>query len=151
MEGVPGWHLALHAGRLNSVDKMATEVSTVARSHNENDKVPMDVSLLKGKGGKGKDVESKDGKGKDRKGKAKVEDDKDKTDPKSNPNKDRKCFYCDDSRTKKKDDEERKTTLAQNSLSDGTACVRATGFPLMKKKKRSLCGPYSYRVTPIAG
>ena len=82
-------HLALHAGRLDSFDsfdKMAAEVSTVARTRNENDIAPMDVCVLKGKG-KGKDGESKDGKNKDGKGKAKVEDDKDKTDPKSNANK----------------------------------------------------------------
>ena len=47
-------HLELHAGRLDSFDKMATEVSTVARSRNENDIVPMDVSVMKGKGGRGK-------------------------------------------------------------------------------------------------
>ena len=41
-------HLALHAGRLNPFDKMATEVSTVARTRNENDIVHMDVSVLKG-------------------------------------------------------------------------------------------------------
>ena len=83
----------------------------------------MDVSVLKGKGGKGKDGKSKDGKSKDGKGKAKVKDDKDKADPKSYPNKDKKCFCCDkighvkaDCRKKKRDDEERKTTLAQNSL-----------------------------------
>ena len=40
-------HLALHAGRLNSFDNMATEVSTVARTRNENDVVPMDVSVLR--------------------------------------------------------------------------------------------------------
>ena len=34
-------HLALHAGRLNSFDKMAAEVSTVARTRSENDVVPM--------------------------------------------------------------------------------------------------------------
>ena len=50
-------HLALHAGRLNSFDKMASEASTVARTRNENDNVPMDVSVLKGKG-KGKDGKS---------------------------------------------------------------------------------------------
>ena len=61
-------HLALHAGRLNSFDKIATEVSTVARTRNENDIVPMDVSVLKGKGGKGTDGKSEDGKGKDGKG-----------------------------------------------------------------------------------
>ena len=43
-------HLALHAGGLNSFDKMATEVSTFARTRNENDIVPMDVSVLKGQG-----------------------------------------------------------------------------------------------------
>ena len=57
------------------------------------DVVPMDVSVLKGKGVKGKDSTSKDGEAKDGKGKLKVEDDKDKTDPKLNVNKDRKCFY----------------------------------------------------------
>ena len=85
-------HLALHAGRLNSFDKMATEVATVVRTRNENDIVPMDVSVLKGKGGKGKDGKGKDGNTKDGKGKVKVKDDKDKTDPKSNANKDKKCF-----------------------------------------------------------
>ena len=39
-------HLALHAGRLNSFDKMAAEVSTVARTRSENDVVPMDVSVI---------------------------------------------------------------------------------------------------------
>ena len=51
--------LALHAVRLNSFDKMATEVSTVARTRNENDIVPMDVSVLKGKG-KGKEGKMQD-------------------------------------------------------------------------------------------
>ena len=100
---------------------MATVVSIVARTRNENDIVPMDVSVLKGKGGKGKDGKGKDGKDKDGEGKAKDKDDKDKTDPKSNSNKDKKCFYCDkighvkaDCRKKKRNDEERKTTLPQN-------------------------------------
>ena len=108
-------HLALHAGGLNSFDKVAIEVSTVARTHIV---VPMDVSVLKGTDGKGKD-----GKGKDGEGKAKLKDDKDKADPKTTPNMDKKCFYCDkvghvksECRKKKKDDEERKTTLTQNSL-----------------------------------
>ena len=52
-------HLALHAGRLDSFDKMAAEVSTVARTRSENDVVPMDVSVLKGKDGKGKDGRAK--------------------------------------------------------------------------------------------
>ena len=65
-------HLELRAGRLNSFDKMATEVSTVARTRNENDIMPMDVSVLQGKGGKGKNGKSKDGKNKDGKGMAKV-------------------------------------------------------------------------------
>ena len=59
----------------NSFDKMAAEVSTVARTRNENDIVPMDVSVLKGKG-KGKDGKSEDGKGKDGKGKTKGKDGK---------------------------------------------------------------------------
>ena len=65
-----------HAGRLNSFDKMAAEVSTVARTRNENDVVPMDVSVLKGK----------EGKGKEGKGKTKAKDDRDKFDPKSSSN-----------------------------------------------------------------
>ena len=60
--------LALHAGRLNSFDKMAAEVSTVARTRSENDVVPMDVSVIKGKGGKGKDGKGKEGKSKEGKG-----------------------------------------------------------------------------------
>ena len=40
--------------RLNSFHKMAMEVSTVARTRNENDIVSTDVSVLKGRGGKGK-------------------------------------------------------------------------------------------------
>ena len=106
-------HLALHAGRLNSCDKMAAEVSTVARTRSENDVVPMDVSVIKGKGGKGKDGKGKEGKGKEDKGKTKAKEDKDKLDSKSNPNKFKKCFYCDkvghvraDCRKTKRDDEE---------------------------------------------
>ena len=97
----------------------------LARTRNENDILPVDVSVLKGKV-KGKDGKSKDGKGKDGKGKTKGKDGKDKVESKSSsPNKDKKCFYCDkighvkgDCRKKRKDDEERKTTLAQNSLTD---------------------------------
>ena len=63
-------------------------MSTVTRTRNESDIVPMEVSVLKGTGGKGKDGKSKDGKNKDGKGKAKVKVDKDKTDAKSNANKD---------------------------------------------------------------
>ena len=116
-------HLALHAGRLNSFDKMATEVSTVARNRSENDVVPMDVSVLKGKGGKDKDGKSKGGKNKDGKGRTKAKDDRDKSDPRSGSNKDKKCFYCDkvghvkaDCRKQKRDDEERRTMSTQNIL-----------------------------------
>ena len=118
-------HLALHAGRLNSFDKMATEVSTVARTRIENDVVPMDVSVLNGKGGKGKDGKAK----------TKAKEDRDNSDPKSNSNKDRKCFYCDkvghikgDCRKKKRDDEERKTTSAQNSLTSSPATTNPPGL-----------------------
>ena len=121
-------HLALHAGRLNSFDKMSTEVSTVARTRNENDVVPMDVSVLKGKGGKGKDGKGKDGKNKEGKEKTKAKDDKDKSDPKSNSNKDNMCFYCErvghiraDCLEEKRDDEERKTMSAQNGLTSSNA------------------------------
>ena len=61
---------------------MCGEVSTVARTRNENDIVPMDVSVLTGQG-KGKDGKSKNGKGKDGKGKAKFVDEKDKAEPTS--------------------------------------------------------------------
>ena len=117
-------HLALHAGRLNSFDKMAAEVSTVARTRSENDVVPMDVSVIKGKGGKGKDGKGKEGKSKEGKGKTKAKEDKDKLDSKSNPNKFKKCFYCDkvghvraDCKKKKHDDEERKNMTPQKGLS----------------------------------
>ena len=116
-------HLALHAGRLNSFDKMAAEVSTVARTRSENDVVPMDVSVIKGKGGKGKDGKGKEGKSKEGKGKTKAKEDKDKFDSKSNPNKFKKCFYCDkvghvraDCKKKKRDDEERRNMSPQNGL-----------------------------------
>ena len=125
--------LALHAGRLDSFDKMATEVSTVARTSNENDAPgPMDVSVLKGKGGKGKAGKGRDGKSKDGKGKAKVKDDKDKASPKSNPNREKKCFYCSrESRLykKKKDDEERKAMLPQNSLASSPTAAVPPGLP----------------------
>ena len=129
-------HLALHAGRSTPLYKMATEVSIVARTRNENDIVPMDVSVLKGKGGKGKDGKGKDGKTKDCREKAKVKDDKGKDGKtKSNANKDKKCFYCDkighvraDCRKKKRDDEERKTTLAQNSPTSSPAATSPPGL-----------------------
>ena len=113
---------------------MATEVSTVARTRNENDLVPMGVSVLKGRGGKGKDGKGKDGKNKDGKEKAKAKDDKDKTDP--NSTSDKMCSYCDkichvkaDCRKKKKrDDEERKTTLAQNSLTSSPITTTPPGL-----------------------
>ena len=115
-------HLALHAGRLNSFDKMAAEVSTVARTRSEN-VVPMDVSVIKGKGGKGKDSKGKEGKRKEGKGKTKAKEDKDKFDSKSNPNKFKKCFCCDkvghvraDCKKKKRDDEERRNMSPQNGL-----------------------------------
>ena len=128
-------HLALHAGRLNSFDKMAAEVSTVARTRSENDVVPMDVSVLKGKGGKGKDGKGKEGKGKEGKGKTKAKDDRDKFDPKSSSNKFKKCFYCDkvghvraDCRKKKRDDEERRNMSAQNSLNSSSASMSPPGL-----------------------
>ena len=77
-----------------------------------------------------KDGKSKDGKNKDGKEKAKVKDDKKKTDSKSKDHRDKKCFYCDkighvkpDCRKMKRDDEERKTTLAQNSLTSSPAAT----------------------------
>ena len=128
-------HLALHAGRLNSFDKMATEVSTLARTRSENDVVAMDVSVLKGKGGKGKDGKGEDGKGKEGKGKTKAKDDRDKFDPKSSSNKFKKCFYCDkvghirpDCRKKKCDDEERRIMSAQNSLISSSTSMSPPGL-----------------------
>ena len=103
-------HLALHAGTLNSFEKMAAEVSTVARTRSENDVVPMDVSVLKGKG-------------------------RDKFDPMSISNKFKKCFHCDkighvraDCKKKKRDDEERRNMSAQNSLNSSSASMSPLGL-----------------------
>ena len=123
-------HLAL-----NSFDEMAAEVSTVARTRSENDIVPMDVSVLKGKGGRGKDGKDKEGKGKEGKAKTKAKDDRDKFDPKSSSNKFKNCFYCDkvghvrvDCRKKKRDDEERRNMSAQNRLNSSRASMSPPGF-----------------------
>ena len=104
---------------------MASEVSTVARTRSENDVVPMDVSVIKGK----------EGKGKEGKGKTKAKEDKDKFDSKSNPNKFKKCFYCDkvghvraDCRKKKRDDEERRNMSPQNSLNASSASMSPPGL-----------------------
>ena len=122
-------HLALHAGRLNSFDKMAAEVSTVARTRSENDVVPMDVSVIKGKGKDGKDGKSKEGKCKEGKGKTKAKEDRDKFD------KFKKCFYCDkvghvraDCRKKKRDDEERRNMSPQNGLNSSSASMSPPGL-----------------------
>ena len=102
---------------------------------NENDVVPMDVSVLKGKGGKGKDGKGKEGKGKEGKGKTKAQDDRDKFDPKSSSNKFKKCFYCDkvghvraDCRKKMRDDEERRNMSALKSLNSSSASVSPPGL-----------------------
>ena len=92
--------------------------------------------------GKRKDGKNKDGKSKDGKGKTKGKDGKDKAEHKSSSqNKDKKCFYCDKighvkaycrKKKKKRDDKERKTTLAQNSLtspSDATSPRALTNVP----------------------
>ena len=112
-----------------------TEVSTVARTRSENDVVPMDLSVIKGKGGKGKDGKSKEGKGKEGKGKTKAKEDRDKFDSKSNPNKFKKCFYCDkvghvraDCRKKKRDDEERRNMSPQNGLNSSSASMSPPGL-----------------------
>ena len=122
-------------GRLTSFDKMASEVTTVARTRSENDVVPMDVSVIKGKGGKGKDGKGKEGKGKEGKGKTKAKEDRDKFDSKSNPNKFKKCFYCDkvghvraDCRKKKRDDEERRNMSPQNSFNASSASMSPPGL-----------------------
>ena len=122
-------HLALHAGRLNSFDKMAAEVSTVARTRSENDVVPMDVSVIKGKGGKGKDGKGKEGKSKEGKEKTKAKEDKDKFDSKSNRNKFKKCFYGDKvGHVRADDDEERRNMLPQNSLNASSASPSPPGL-----------------------
>ena len=96
---------------------MATEVSTFARTRSENDVVPMDVSVLKDKGGNGK---GKDGKGKEGKGKTNAKDDRDKFDPRV-PTSSRSVSTVTRSATselirkKKRDDEERRIMSAQNS------------------------------------
>ena len=74
-------HLALHAGRLNFFEKMATEVSMVARTRKENDNVGW-----KRQGQHGKDGQTKDGEEK-----AKAKDDKDKTDSEWKDHGDQKC------------------------------------------------------------
>ena len=85
---------------------------------------------------KGKDGKRNDGKGKDGEGKTKGKDGKDKSESKSSsPNKDKKCFghVKADCRKKNRDDEERKTTLAQNSLissSDATSPTGLTNVPV---------------------
>ena len=102
-------NLALHAGGLKTFDKMVAEVSTVARTRSENGVVPMDVTVIKGKGGKGKDGNGKEGKSKEGKGKTKAKEDKDKFDSKSNPNKFKKCCFY-----KKKLDMSELTTRRRN-------------------------------------
>ena len=84
---------------------------------------------------KARTARAKTVKAKDGTRKAKVKDDKDKTDPKSNDNKDKKCFCCDkighvkaDCRKKKRDDEERKTMLAQNRLTSSLAATSPPGL-----------------------
>ena len=121
-------HLALHTGRLNSFDKMATEVSAMGTT----------LCQWTGKGGKDKDGKGKDGKNKDGKGKAKAKDDKDKTDPKSKSNKDKKCFYCykighvkADCRKKKRDDE-------QNSLTSSPVTTTPPGLANVPTSTSSL-------------
>ena len=109
--------------------------SSSGRTRSENDVVPMDVSVLKGEGGKGKDGKGKEGTGKEGKGKTKAKEDRDKFDPKSSSNKFKKCFYTDkvghvraDCRKKKRDDEERRNMWAQNSLNSSTASMSPPGL-----------------------
>ena len=100
----------------------------------------MDVSVLKGKSGKGKDGKGKDGKGKggknkDGKAKTKTKDDRDKSEPRSESSKDKKCFNCDrvghlrvDCRKKKRDDEERRAMSAQKGLTSSNASTSPPGL-----------------------
>ena len=76
-------------GRPNSFDKMATEVSTVARTRKENDVRPCSDGCVcaqgqerKKQGRQGQRRQEQDGKEM-----AKAKDDKDKASPKSNSNK----------------------------------------------------------------
>ena len=78
---------------------------------------------------------AKKGKGKEGKGKMKAKEDKDKFDSKSNPNKFKKCFYCDevghvrgDCRKKKRDDEERRNMSPQNSLNASSTSLSPPGL-----------------------
>ena len=132
-ESVVRDHLALHAGRLVTFDKMVEEVEAVARTRGHSTQ-PMDIGTLQaewrgnGKGKKG------DGKGKG-KGKAKGGGKATAGKGDTNANKDKKCFYCDkvghvktECRKKAKDDADRKTGGGQQAgLAAGEA---ATGAPL---------------------
>ena len=79
---------------------------------------------------KAKKVKVKEGKGRRR-----PKEDKDKFDSKSNPNKFKKCFYCDkvghvraDCRKKKRDDEERRNMSPQNILNASSASLSPLGL-----------------------
>ena len=115
-----------------SFDKMAAEVSTVARTRSETDVVPMDVSVIKGKGGKGKDGKSKEGKGKEGKGKTKAKEDRDKFGriPTSSRSVSTvtKLGTSEDYRKKKRDDEERRNMSPQNGLNSSSASMSPPGL-----------------------
>ena len=67
--------------------------------------------------------------------KTKAKKDRDKFDSKSNPNKFKKCFYCDkvghvraDCRKMKRDDEERRNMSPQNGLNSSSASMSPPGL-----------------------
>ena len=128
-------HLALHAGRLMTFDKMVEEVEAVARTRGHSVQ-PMDIGRLQAdgaKGGKGRKSDGKGSKGKKGGGKG---DGKNHTKG-DDANKDRKCFYCDkvghvksECRQKMRDDESRRTAGSQQAgLSAGEAAAFAALQP----------------------
>ena len=130
-------HLALHAGRLNSFDKMAAEVSTVAR--------PAVRMSLCDQGKEEKAKTAKERKGKEGKGKAKAKEDRDKFDSKS-PNKFKKCFYCDKVGTseltaerRNVTNEERRNMSPQNSLNASSASMSPPGLTNVTTNTSGAC------------
>ena len=104
---------------------MAAEVSTVARTRNENDTVPNGRTLCSRVKERARTARAKTVRARTVKGRRKAWMARTRVSPsrRVRRKKDKKCFCYEkighvkaDCRKKKRDDEERKTTLAQNSL-----------------------------------